>query len=112
MNDKERTIRNANPTPEAIIAMMIWGKEYANSGCGSMDFWDKISFARKQQCIDKVNEISNLLIKEDNRSFVVHIYGGDINARITVEDFASLELVYSLLEKVKNSPGLYHKKKL
>lgn len=47
MNDQ---LRNINPTPEALIAMFIWGKEYADFGGGSMDFFDSLSIGRQRQC--------------------------------------------------------------
>lgn len=42
--------RNLNPTPEAKVAMIIWGKEYSEQNGGSMDFWDGLSEDRKKRC--------------------------------------------------------------
>jgi hypothetical protein len=42
--------RNLNPTPEATVAMIIWGDEYSKQNGGSMDFWDSLSDARKKRC--------------------------------------------------------------
>jgi hypothetical protein len=42
--------RNLNPTPEARVAMIIWGAEYAAQRGGSMDFWDSLSADRKRRC--------------------------------------------------------------
>lgn len=47
MNDQTR---NLNPTPAAKVAMIIWGKEYAEFGGGSMDFWDGLSRDQKNRC--------------------------------------------------------------
>ena len=47
MGDQQR---NLNPTKEAQVAMIMWGSEYSHQGGGSMDFWDKLSFDRKQRC--------------------------------------------------------------
>lgn len=47
MNDQTR---NLNPTPEAKVAMIIWGKEYSEQNGGSMDFWDTLSEDRKKRC--------------------------------------------------------------
>lgn len=53
--------RNLNPTPEALIAMMIWGKEYSEQRGGSMDFWDTLGTSRKLQCFEGLNKIKALL---------------------------------------------------
>ena len=42
--------RNINPTPEARLAMIMWGEEYSRQHGGSMDFWDKLSAERKRRC--------------------------------------------------------------
>lgn len=42
--------RNLNPTPEARVAMIIWGDEYSKLGGGSMDFWDSLPADRKHRC--------------------------------------------------------------
>ena len=42
--------RNLNPTPEARVAMIIWGKEYSEQRGGSMDFWDSLDEGRKRRC--------------------------------------------------------------
>lgn len=47
MNDQTR---NLNPTPEAKVAMIIWGKEYSGQNGGSMDFWDGLSEDRRKRC--------------------------------------------------------------
>ena len=42
---------NLNPTPEARIAMAIWGHEYAHKQRGgSMDFWNNIGPSRQAVC--------------------------------------------------------------
>lgn len=49
-SDMHDESRNLNPTPEARVAMIIWGKEYSEQRGGSMDFWDKLSPSRKKRC--------------------------------------------------------------
>ena len=52
--------RNLNPTPEAKVAMIIWGAEYMNFKGGSMDFWDSLSDDRKLRCALVVTTLSDL----------------------------------------------------
>ena len=41
--------RNLNPTPEVVLAMTLWGREYAfEQRGGSMDFWDNLDESRKR----------------------------------------------------------------
>lgn len=47
MNDQTR---NLSPTPEAQVAMIIWGDEYSKQNGGSMDFWDSLTESRKKRC--------------------------------------------------------------
>lgn len=56
---KARDQRNLSPHAEAVMAMCIWGREYAAQNGGSMDFWDTLSTARKMQCYDMVDRILN-----------------------------------------------------
>jgi hypothetical protein len=46
---KDQT-RNLNPTPEAKVAMIIWGERYAALGGGSMDFWDSLTPSERGRC--------------------------------------------------------------
>jgi len=46
---KDQT-RNLNPTPEAKIAMIMWGERYSSQNGGSMDFWDGLSEIEKRRC--------------------------------------------------------------
>lgn len=55
--DLERDRRNADPTAEALVAMCIWGAEYAAQGGGSMEFWDRLNRSRKDQCRRMVDRI-------------------------------------------------------
>ena len=41
--------RNLNPTPEAKVAMIIWGEEYSKQGGGSMDFFVQLSNDKKKR---------------------------------------------------------------
>jgi len=53
--------RNLNPHKEAVVAMTMWGCEYANSGGGCMDFWDQLDKSRKRRCkalVDRLEEAS------------------------------------------------------
>ena len=49
--------RNLNPTPEAVIAMWMYGQEYSQQHGGSMEFWDKLSEGKKQACRDIVKRV-------------------------------------------------------
>lgn len=40
--------RNLNPTPEAVVAMSLWGKAYSEQRGGSMQFWEKLSDSNKR----------------------------------------------------------------
>ena len=51
--------RNLNPTPEAKVAMIIWGKEYSEQGGGCMDFWDRLGEDNKRRCRMAVEELSD-----------------------------------------------------
>lgn len=53
--------RNANPTPEALLAMHMWGQEYSEQKGGSMDFWDKLSNHRKNICKRGIKRISEAM---------------------------------------------------
>ncbi len=55
---KDQT-RNLNPTPEAKVAMIIWGEEYSEQRGGSMDFWDNLSNSRKKRCQLVVKELKD-----------------------------------------------------
>lgn len=50
--------RNINPHAEAIVAMYLWGDEYAHRfRGGSMEFWDNLGPARQKICRDLVDKI-------------------------------------------------------
>ena len=57
MQDQER---NLNPTPEARVAMITYGKEYAKQKGGSMDFWDSLDEDTKHRCRLVVATLNNL----------------------------------------------------
>ncbi len=50
--------RNLNPTPEATVARIIWGAEYAAQLGGSMDFWDNLDEGRKRRCRSVVKALA------------------------------------------------------
>ena len=54
----EDQTRNLNPTPEAKVAMIIWGGEYSRQSGGSMDFWDRLCPDRKARCAMVVTELA------------------------------------------------------
>lgn len=56
MSDQQR---NLNPTAQARVAMIMWGKEYSQQGGGSMDFWDRLSDDRKNRCRLVVESLEN-----------------------------------------------------
>jgi hypothetical protein len=49
--------RNLNPTPEARLAMLIWGKRYSEQRGGSMDFWDSLTPSEQRICEEGVEKI-------------------------------------------------------
>ena len=57
--------RNLNPTQEAKVAMIIWGKEYSEQMGGSMDFWDGLSADRKRICELVVKALTKTDKQED-----------------------------------------------
>ena len=56
--------RNLNPIPEALVAMIIWGKEYSQQGGGSMDFWDGLDADRKHRCVCVVSRIEKFFAEK------------------------------------------------
>lgn len=50
--ERERDRRNINPTPEAVLAMNLWGSRYAAQRGGSMDFWGTLSESEQRRCRD------------------------------------------------------------
>jgi hypothetical protein len=54
---KPRDYRNLHPTPAAIVAMAIFGEEYAAQNGGSMDFWDTLHPAKKRRCEDTARRV-------------------------------------------------------
>lgn len=42
--------RNLNPHAAARVAMVFYGKRYADYGGGSMDFWDSLAPNEKAFC--------------------------------------------------------------
>jgi len=59
MSKNSPEYRNLHPTPEAIVAYIIWGEEYSKQKGGSMDFWDSLSQDRKNRCILVVKKINS-----------------------------------------------------
>lgn len=59
MNDMKDQSRNLNPTPEAVLAMHMWGYEYAHKQKGgSMDFWDGLGKYRQtivRDCLQRID---------------------------------------------------------
>ncbi len=54
--------RNINPTPEAVVAMNLWGTAYAAQRGGSMDFWDDLSEPNKKRCAELVQRVLDAAI--------------------------------------------------
>ena len=68
-----RDRRNINPTAEALVAMNIWGDDYAfKQRGGSMDFWDSLPEFKKDRCRDLVNRI-----READKAHGVALTNGD-----------------------------------
>lgn len=59
ITERRRMARNLNPTPEARVAMIIWGTDYAAQGGGSMDFWDAITPDQRRRCKMVVETLSH-----------------------------------------------------
>lgn len=57
--------RNLNPTPEARVAMIVWGREYAAQRGGSMDFWDSLDDERKARCLHVVDALKEIFLKQE-----------------------------------------------
>lgn len=58
LTEKQRDRRNLNPHAEAILAMNLWGDDYAfKQRGGSMDFWDNLPDFKKKRCRDLVKRI-------------------------------------------------------
>lgn len=60
----QRHLRNLNPTPEARVAMIVWGREYSEQRGGSMDFWDGLGAARQNICKAVVRDMREHATKE------------------------------------------------
>lgn len=58
--------RNLNPTPEARVAMIIWGQRYSEQRGGSMDFWDSLSNDERERCRLVVKALSEKRTEEGN----------------------------------------------
>ncbi len=52
-----RMNRDLNPHKAARIAMLLWSREYAYSGKGSMSFWDSLKESRKLICREEAAKI-------------------------------------------------------
>lgn len=53
--------RFRNPSRRELIAMWIWSSEYARSGLGAVEFYERLNDARKRQieaCIKQFEEAS------------------------------------------------------
>ena len=50
--------KNLKPHKEAVIAMCLFGKEYADSGLGSMDYYDGLSTNKQRLCKTILEEIA------------------------------------------------------
>lgn len=61
MSDYPDQTRNLHPTPEAVLAMWWWGREYSEQRGGSMDFWDHLSVRRKSLCLDAIVRIKQAI---------------------------------------------------
>ena len=48
----ERTDRNLKPHREALLAMIVFGDNYAQQNGGSMDFWDDLTPFAQQSVRD------------------------------------------------------------
>lgn len=56
--DREAARRNLNPHKPARVAMLLWNREYAAQGGGSMQFWDRLTESHKKLCRECVEQIN------------------------------------------------------
>lgn len=54
---KESDRRMLNPHKPALLAMWMWGREYAAQKGGSMDFWDALPEHQKETCRECVKRL-------------------------------------------------------
>jgi hypothetical protein len=59
--------RNINPTAEAVLAMNMWGADYAAQRGGCMDFWDQLAEGEKKRCLEIIDRI-----READKAYGVH----------------------------------------
>ncbi len=59
----EEMRRDFNPTPEAKLAMIVYGDEYSRQGRGSMGFWDLLPDSRQRHIKKLLAEIADAAIK-------------------------------------------------
>ena len=53
--------RNLNPHQAAVVAMWLWGREYAHEfGGGAMDFWDSLDSSRKKTCLRMLDDLKRV----------------------------------------------------
>jgi hypothetical protein len=52
-------IKNLHPTPAAVVAMCLYGKEYSEQKGGSMDFYDSLHPHEKARCQTIVDVVTN-----------------------------------------------------
>lgn len=80
MNMPDQT-RNLNPTLEARVAMIIYGRAYSEQRGGSMDFWDKlddynknvcrtvVSFMSEREHLARIDELEGILKAGDGKTW-------------------------------------------
>lgn len=59
--------RNLNPTPEAVVACIMFGDRYAAQKDGTMDFWGKLSKVERRRCELVVEYIEGQILQAIQR---------------------------------------------
>lgn len=54
---KEQDRQNINPTPAAVIAMVMYREEYAAQRGGSMDFWRSLAPYKRRICQETADRV-------------------------------------------------------
>jgi len=58
-DDLRVVLRDTHPTAEALYAMALFHNEYAAQNDCCMDFFDKLTLARRKQCERDVSRIKS-----------------------------------------------------
>lgn len=68
MPNVEPPKRNAEPTPEAVFAIIQYADEYEGSKGGPMDFWETLDPERRRHCEESASKIIRAWRKRQPRA--------------------------------------------